>query len=52
MVASIKMITVYDIQYMIYDMLYNVFIHYDMICIYIYALLGELVWYGVECEQR
>jgi len=37
MVASIKVI--YDIQYIIYDM-------------YVYALLGELVWYGVECEQR
>lgn len=38
MVASIKMIPGYDIQYMIYAMLYNVFIHYDMICKYICAI--------------
>ena len=45
MVASIKMITLYDIQYMIYDMLYDIciYIHYDMICMYIYTLFGEMV---------
>lgn len=46
MVASIKVITIYDIQYIIYDMLHNVFIHYDMICMYMRYWVNwyDMVW--------